>query len=174
MTSVAPWFARKFDFAFPREQYPNIHVRLWGTPARLEEMVRAVSRDLLIKKPGGKWSAQEHAGHLADLEPLWLARANDFLADLATLTMADMTNRKTDEANHNGRKLEEILAQFRSARIRLLDRLRELEPEPELGRRTKLHPRLKQPMRLVDHLYFVAEHDDHHLAKIWRMIEVGN
>jgi hypothetical protein len=34
-----------------------------------------------------------------------------------------------------------------------------------------LHPRLKQPMRLVDHLYFVAEHDDHHLARIWEMIE---
>jgi len=25
-------------------------------------------------------------------------------------------------------------------------------------------------MRLVDHLYFVAEHDDHHLAKIWELI----
>jgi hypothetical protein len=26
------------------------------------------------------------------------------------------------------------------------------------------HPHLKTPMRLVDHLYFVAEHDDHRLA----------
>jgi hypothetical protein len=24
-------------------------------------------------------------------------------------------------------------------------------------------------MRLVDHLYFVAEHDDHHLARIWEL-----
>jgi hypothetical protein len=32
-----------------------------------------------------------------------------------------------------------------------------------------LHPRLKQPMRLVDHLYFAAEHDDHHLARIWEL-----
>ena len=172
MTSAPLWFERKFDFAFPVEQYPNLHIRLWGTPARLEEMLRTVSRDLLIKKPGGKWSAQEHAGHLADLEPLWMARVNDFLADVATLTMADLTNRKTDEANHNGRKLEEILAQFRSARIRLLDRIAELDSE--LRRRTKLHPRLKQPMRLVDHLYFVAEHDDHHLAKIWQMVQVRN
>jgi hypothetical protein len=83
MTSAAPWFERKFDFAFPVEQYPNLHIRLWGTPARLEEMLRTVSRDLLIKKPGGKWSAQEHAGHLADLEPLWMARVNDFLADVS-------------------------------------------------------------------------------------------
>jgi len=32
------------------------------------------------------------------------------------------------------------------------------------------HPRLKTPMRLVDHLYFVAEHDDHHLARIWELL----
>jgi hypothetical protein len=25
-------------------------------------------------------------------------------------------------------------------------------------------------MRLVDHLYFVAEHDDHHLARIWELL----
>ena len=50
----------------------------------------------------------------------------------------------------------------------LLVRLETLD-EAAFGR-TLLHPRLKQPMRLVDHLYFVAEHDDHHLAKIWEMI----
>jgi hypothetical protein len=26
-------------------------------------------------------------------------------------------------------------------------------------------------MRLVDHLYFAAEHDDHHLAIIWELID---
>jgi hypothetical protein len=29
---------------------------------------------------------------------------------------------------------------------------------------------MKTPMRLVDHLYFAAEHDDHHLARIWELI----
>jgi hypothetical protein len=24
---------------------------------------------------------------------------------------------------------------------------------------------------LVDHLYFVAEHDDHHLARIWELLQ---
>ena len=167
MNSVPLWFERKFDFTFPVEQYPILHVRLWGSPARLEEMLRGRSRDILIEKPAGKWSAQEHAGHLADLEPLWMARADDFLTDVDTLTAADLTNRKTDEANHNGRKLEEILTQFRTARLRLMERLGRLQPK--LFTRTKLHPRLRQPMRLMDHLYFVAEHDDHHLAKIWEM-----
>ena len=167
MNSVPLWFERKFDFTLPVEQHPILHVRLWGSPARLEEMLRSASRDVLIEKPAGKWSAQEHAGHLTDLEPLWMARVNDFLTDVDTLTVADLSNRKTDEANHNGRKPKEILVQFRAARLRLLDYLEGLQPE--LFARTKLHPRLKQPMRLVDHLYFVAEHDDHHLAKIWEM-----
>ena len=32
--------------------------------------------------------------------------------------------------------------------------------------RTALHPRLETPMRMMDLFYFVAEHDDHHLARI--------
>jgi uncharacterized damage-inducible protein DinB len=84
------------------------------------------------------------------------------------LTAADLRNRKTDEANHNARPLEQILTEFRAARERLLKRVDELDPS--LFARTIPHPRLKTPMRLVDHLYFVAEHDDHHLARIWELV----
>jgi uncharacterized damage-inducible protein DinB len=169
MSQVPVWFERKFDFTFPVEQYPNVCVRLRGTPARLEEMLSGVSGDLLLGKPGDKWSAQEHAGHLLDLEPLWMARVDDFLAGGDTLTVADLSNRKTHEANHNARGLMEILGEFRIARLCLVDRVRKFGPA--LFARSLLHPRLKQPMRLVDHLYFVAEHDDHHLARIREMID---
>ncbi len=168
MTQIPAWFERKFTFTFPVEQYPNLCVRLRGTPPRLEEMVRDVSREVLIAKPADKWSAQEHAGHLLDMEPLWLTRVDDFLGDGETLTVADLSNRKTHEANHNGRPLKDILAEFRAARLRLVDRVSSFEAAA-FGR-SLLHPRLKQPMRLVDHLYFVAEHDDHHLARVWEMI----
>jgi len=167
MSNVPAWFERKFEFTFPVEQYPNLCIRLRGTPARLEEIVRGVSRDVLIRKPDDKWSAQEQAGHLLDLEPLWTARVDDFLRGGNTLTTADLRNRKTDEANHNARDVMEIAAEFRAARSRLLTRVGELPAEAFT--RTMLHPRLKQPMRLVDHLYFVAEHDDHHLAVIWEL-----
>jgi uncharacterized damage-inducible protein DinB len=165
---VPPWFERKFDFTFPVEQYPNLCVRLRGTPVRLEEMLRGLKRDELLRKPGEKWSAQEHAGHLLDLEPLWVGRVDDFLKDTDTLTVADLSNRNTQEANHNARELAEILAGFRAARLRWVNRVGDFAPA--LFARCRLHPRLKQPMRLVDHLYFVAEHDDHHLARIWEMI----
>jgi hypothetical protein len=133
--------------------------------------MRDVPRDLRVRTPGDKWSAQEHGGHLFDLEPLWAARVDDFLGGGDTLTAADLRNRNTCEANHNASDWNEIAAKFREARSRLLDRVGAL-PAEAFGR-TMLHPRLKQPMRLVDHLYFIAEHDDHHLAVIWELIGVG-
>ncbi len=68
MSQVPIWFERKFEFSFPVELHPNLSARLRGTPARLEETVRGRSHKILIKKTREKWSAQEHAGHLLDLE----------------------------------------------------------------------------------------------------------
>jgi len=168
MTQAPVWFERKFEFSFPPELLPNLCARLRGTPARLEDALRGRTHESLIGKPQGKWSAQEHAGHLLDLEPLWLARVGDYVAASGQLTAADLQNRKTDEANHNARPLEQILTEFREERERLLNRVGELGAS--LSNRAIPHPRLKTPMRLVDHLYFVAEHDDHHLARIWELV----
>jgi uncharacterized damage-inducible protein DinB len=168
MTQVPTWFERKFDFSFPVELYPNLLARLRGTPARLEDALRGRSHEILTAKPEQKWSAQEHAGHLLDLEPLWLARVNDYVAATEQLTPTDLQNRKTTEAHHNARPLKTILQEFRAAREKLLKRVAELDPS--LFSRSIPHPRLRTPMRLVDHLYFVAEHDDHHLARIWELI----
>jgi uncharacterized damage-inducible protein DinB len=169
MDNVARWFDRKFEFTFPAELFPNLCARLRGTPARLEELLQDCDRSLLIRKPAAKnaWSIQEQAGHLLDLEPLWFARVEDFLSGGDQLTAADLRNQKTDDAKHNARDIKDILAQFRAVRSRLLERVASLEPA--MFSRTMLHPRLKQPMRLVDHLFFAAEHDDHHLAKIWEL-----
>jgi len=43
MSQVPAWFERKFEFTFPVEQYPNLCVRLRGTPIRIEEMLRGVA-----------------------------------------------------------------------------------------------------------------------------------
>ncbi len=171
MNRAPIWFERKFEFTFPVELHPNLCARLRGTPARLEEVVRSAAHDLLVRKPGEKWSAQEHAGHLLDIEPLWLARVDDYLTGAPILTVADLSNRKTHDAQHNRRPIGEILAEFRSARSRLVSRVEKIDPA--IFARAILHPRLKTPMRLVDHLYFAAEHDDHHLAHIWELINAG-
>ena len=169
-TQIATWYERKFEFAYPVELFSNLMVRLRGTPVRLEEILRERPSRALTAKPNGKWSAQEHAGHLLDLEPLWLARVENYVAGSSQLSVADLSNRKTDDADYNGRELGEILSQFRAARIKLANRAAEIDPA--LHARVISHPRLKQPMRFVDHLYFVAEHDDHHLAKIWELVSI--
>jgi hypothetical protein len=92
----------------------------------------------------------------------------DYVAASDQLTAADLKNRKTDEASHNARPLEQILTDFRAARERLLKRVDELDSS--LFARAIPHPRLKTPIRLVDHLYFAAKHDDHHLAPIWELV----
>lgn len=167
MSEIPKWFERKFDLSFPVQLYPNVRIRLQGTPARLEELVGLIPHESLTRKPGQGWSAQENAGHLLDLEALWLARVEDYLKGAETLSAADLTNRKTEEAGHNQRPTQEILADFRRARAKLLEKISTLDSS--IYSKTALHPRLKTPMRLVDHLYFVAEHDDHHLACIWEL-----
>jgi uncharacterized damage-inducible protein DinB len=164
---ASKWFDRKFEFTFPVEQFQNLCVRLRGTPARLEEFIHSCDAQKLVRKDGESWSIQEHAGHLADLEPLWLARVIDFNSGQEVLTPADLSNRKTHEAQHNLRKADDILEEFRRGRMNLMQRLQGLDTASVS--RTMLHPRLKQPMRLVDHLFFAAEHDDHHLAKMWEL-----
>ena len=171
MSEIPRWFERKFDLSFPVSMYPNVCARLRGTPARLEELVSTISPVALTRKHGQDWSAQENVGHLFDLEALWLARVEDYLNGAETLSAADLTNRKTHEAGHNSRPVQEILAEFRSARAKFMEKVQSLDEE--MYSRTALHPRLKTPLGLVDHLFFVAEHDDHHLAVIWELGKMG-
>jgi uncharacterized damage-inducible protein DinB len=158
------WFERTWAFALPVSQFPNVVERLRGTGARLEERTRGLPSALLVRRDGEAWSIQEQAGHLLDLEPLWLRRAEQLLAGEAALVAADLTNRKTREADHNARAPADILREFRAARG-LLVRLLEGADEAAVVR-SALHPRLGTPMRLIDLALFTAEHDDHHLAAI--------
>ncbi|HEV8367474.1 MAG TPA: DinB family protein [Pyrinomonadaceae bacterium] len=158
------WTERKFDFSFPTGIYPEIIERMRGTPARLEEHCRSVPADVLTFRDEGRWSMQENAGHLLDLESLVDQRIDEYLANARVLHAADMSNRKTYEANHNDVRIETILNAFRSKRTAIVERLEHLETE--VFGRIALHPRLNVDMRLVDMLFFQAEHDDYHLTRL--------
>ncbi len=95
-------------------------------------------------------------------------RLDQYLAGAPELHAADMSNRKTNEANHNTVPIASILNSFREQRTRLVNRL-DLVPEVMFDR-IAFHPRLKKQMRLVDMIYFQAEHDDYHLARISEML----
>jgi hypothetical protein len=158
------WTDRRFNFDFPAGIYPEMIERVRGTPARLEEHLFSVSPEILTFRDQGRWSMQENAGHLLDLESLVMQRIDEYLAGNTTLHAADMSNRKTYDAHHNEVPIATILNEFRTARHRIVERLESLEPE--VFARSALHPRLNVQMRLVDMLFFQAEHDDHHLARI--------
>lgn len=162
------WFAREFTFALPVGMFPNVVERLRGTPARLEDLVRGRPPEALTRREGGQWSIQEHAGHLLDLSELDQTRIREFAAGAAVLTAADRENRKTHEADHNAARIEDILAKFRADRTTFVTRLDELDED--FVQRTALHPRLQTPMRVLDFAFFIAEHDDHHLARISKLL----
>jgi hypothetical protein len=158
------WFERKFTLDLPLWMYPNVLERVRGTPARLEDRLLELPREVLARRDGDNWSIQEQAGHLLDLGTLDLGRLDDYAAGLDTLRPADLGNRKTHEANHNAGSLEHILASFRAERGEFARRLEKFDAE--FIERAALHPRLNLPMRVIDFAYFIAEHDDHHLARI--------
>ncbi|HTH55417.1 MAG TPA: DinB family protein [Cyclobacteriaceae bacterium] len=163
------WFDRKFDFDFTQNIFPSIIDRLRGAPARLDEKLQNVSDDLANKKINAAWSIKENIGHLIDLEPLWMGRLDDILAGKTDLRAADLANTKTDEADHNRRKIKDLLKEFRAVRSATIKMIEPLTIEQIYM--SALHPRLKTPMRTMDHFLFVAEHDDHHLVTIHTLIQ---
>jgi len=168
MIKQTPWFERKFDLNFPVGLFPVIITRIEGTLPRVIAMTKNLDEERLTRKPNGEWSIKEQVGHLYDLEELWYGRVEDFLLGNEVLRAADLRNTKTHEADHNKRTMDKLLEQFGSARKKLIDRVKDMDENQALL--TALHPRLKTPMRQIDHVFFIAEHDDHHLAKIRELI----
>ena len=169
MISQTPWIERKFEFNFPVGLFPVIIERLRGTSSHIKDAIKNIPDEHLGIKTEGKWSVKEVIGHLYDLEELWWGRIDDFLAHKETLRAADMSNTKTSSANHNSKTADDLLKQFSTERNKLIDRVKDLDESS--ASIVALHPRLKTPMRLIDSLFFVAEHDDHELTKIRRLIE---
>ena len=158
------WFNRKFPVIEDNGILPSIIERLSGTPARIEEIISNADPAILTWRPDGKWTIKEETGHLSDLEPLWSGRLDDLINGLAELRVTDLANQKTHDANHDATPTEILLQGFREQRQLFVKKLLGLNAEQLL--KSSLHPRLKTPMRIIDLAYFVAEHDDHHLASI--------
>lgn len=163
-----PWIERTFSFDFPVSKWPDLLERWRGTPARARERVTDVAKDVLMRRPSGGWSIQENVGHLLDLDDLPRQRIEQILRGEETLVAADMSNKKTNEADHNARSMASLLEAFRRQRGETVARLESLSEED--WARSASHPRLNQPMRIVDIVHFDSEHDDYHLGRIGELI----
>ena len=164
MSKLPKWFERVFSGGLDVALFPNLCARLEGTPARVEELLARVPDEVARERFEGEWSIVENAGHLTDLEPLWLGRVDDLLAGTDELRPADLTNATTHAADHNAQSNEAIGRAFRTARSQLMTRLEALS-DTELARSAK-HPRLGTPMGFMELCAFVAEHDDQHIARM--------
>ncbi len=162
------WFDRKFEFNLPPEMFAVEIERLRGTPARLEEKVANIPNDVLIQSEEKKWSVKQTIGHLIICFDLWEPRLVDFKNREKELHPADLNNTKSKETNFNVQSLDDLLKQFRAKQENLVLQFESFSDED--ASLSAFHPRLQKPMRLIDLAYFIAEHDDHHLAIITDLI----
>ena len=166
----AKWFSRNFNFTSNQNTFPSIIERLAGTPARLEEKFKSIPPEILSVRVDNTWTIKENAGHLIDIEPLWQGRFDDIIRGKGELRPTDLQNTKTSLANHDAVPTEEILNRFRQIRGQTVSLLETLTEKQVFM--AALHPRLKTPMRTIDLFLFVAEHDDHHLARMTELVKL--
>ena len=91
------------------------------------------------------------------------------MTGVSELTTADLTNQATYDAKYNEQGIESILDAFIEVRKQLINLL-QLVKDADLSKQS-IHPRLGTPMKIIDLAYFVAEHDDHHLAMIQQLTQ---
>lgn len=164
-----PWLQRQFNYGSSQDILAATLERLAGTPLRLIDKLSRIPDELLVHRPAAnQWSIQEHAGHLLDLESHWVSLMEDILTGKENLRQQDISNKQTDLANHNASELEDLLVNFTLFRRQTVDTLAILETEQlELS---AMHPRLKQPMNIGQLSLYIADHDDHHLARITQLM----
>jgi hypothetical protein len=163
------WFDKKFQFDLVEDNYGLILSKLIENPTKISQLVSSLPVEILTNKVDKRWSIQENIGHLIDLEELHDGRIDDFIAGEKILRSADLNNRKTDEANHNNRNIDDLLKKLKLVRENFIDRMKNFDKE--ILTRSSIHPRLNQPMRPIDMAQFVLEHDEHHIETIKDLIK---
>ncbi|MDF2187896.1 DinB family protein [Paraflavitalea sp. CAU 1676] len=167
--NASKWFDRKFNFSFGTDEYTALYQRLQHGPDILASVLIDMSDHVLAYQPAGKWSIKEHIGHLSILEPLWRTRMHDIVEKKPILTPTDLDNKATTEAGFNNYAITDLFQQFVEERRKTLSLLGSIDIQEH--QHTSLHPRLQQPMRLIDIIYFTVEHDDHHTNVIQELIK---
>lgn len=158
------WTDHQFHLGIDIGWTQNVLSRLEDAAVRIEQHCLNLNKIQLTEKIEDAWSIKEHIGHLTDLEELWIARFQEFHKKSKELVGADMSNQKTKASNHNQQSLDTLLNDFQTARKKLIEFYHTLNEESQ--QHQALHPRIKQLMRPVDLLFFIAEHDDHHITSI--------
>jgi hypothetical protein len=108
-------------------------------PLIVVPLVREVPREVLKRRPAPKkWSAHEHACHLAHVHGLFFHRLDLMLREPAPLITPYQPGQQDDDDMLLRMDLDESLERFVADRARVVARVRELEPAD--WERTARHP----------------------------------
>lgn len=162
------WVDHVFNLDIDPGWSHNILSRIEDCSLRLRHLCSTLDEETLSYRTNESWSIKQHIGHMTDLEALWMFRFSQFEKMIPELVHADMSNQKTEQADHNAKNIDALITDFNTQRHKLILTYKDLSA-PALNH-IALHPRLKRPMRPVDLLFFVAEHDDHHITSIKKIV----
>ncbi|HWF14059.1 MAG TPA: DinB family protein [Candidatus Acidoferrales bacterium] len=119
------------------ENFNAIISALERSPEIILPLVREVPEEILKRRPKpGKWSAHEHACHLAAVHPLMSSRLDLMLAEPAPRIRPYLPHVDDEEDALLKTNLDEALQRFTRDRQRLVDQLKTLSPE-DWGRRAE-------------------------------------
>lgn len=167
-TKPIPWSERVLPYGRTPEELPVLTERLLGTHARLMHLFLGQAPERLYNRSDDKWSVVGHAAHLLVVQHRFAARLEDFQALRPTLCTIDLSDQDEELKQHLLRNLGDLLEEFRLERLAFVQTL--LDAESHVHRHVALHPCGNRPMRTVDMLLWIAEHDDHHLATMRLML----
>lgn len=138
-------------------------------PGLVVPLVREVPPALLKRRPTPtKWSAHEHACHLAQVDRLYMARLDQILAQpMAVITPYDPGRDEPDDAVFLRMDLERSLERYEADRRVLVTRLRQLAPD--VWTRTARHDEYSHYSVLIMFRH-LALHDLFHAYRIEELL----
>ncbi len=168
---VKPWDQRTLAYGRSLEELPVLLERVLGTPARLADLTAHEPLERLSLRRQGRWSVLEHIGHLIHLQDRMDERVDDYAAQRACLCSIDLGDQERVLSGFTSRALGDVLQEFRLKRAYFVERVRSLDPGAL--RHQAQHPCRDQRMSVADMVLYLAEHDDHHLVLMRKLLH-GN
>ncbi|MDQ1558357.1 MAG: hypothetical protein QOD32_1417 [Pyrinomonadaceae bacterium] len=108
----------------------SIITMLENAPSVIVPLVREVPPEVLKRRPrAGKWSAHEHACHLAEVQPMFLARLEAMLKDPEPRITPYTPSADDEDGALLKSDLNDALERFTRGRAELVEELRDLSAE---------------------------------------------
>lgn len=146
------------------DELPVLLERVQGTTARFRDLLARQPAEKLLHRAEGKWSVMEHLGHLLTLQDRFFPRVDDFAQRRTKLCDINLRDQVPFLQGQCLRMPGDVLEEFRLKRLDFANRVEHLHRRSL--EHAAYHPCQDRAMRPMDMLFWIAEHDDHHLASV--------